>query len=158
MGILFSLFTNKWVLGALAALLLCLGGAWGINSVHNAYAQRAALQIQVKQQLETIHQDDDQITGLASTIKNDQQDKQKLVDEIALRDKLATESATRNAQLTKDLKNANTTLAKWKSTASSAMQSCLNAPLPDGLFGGADENQSGSSDGNASQVRTPAGG
>jgi hypothetical protein len=153
---MWSLLLNKYVLGAIGAVLLCLGLAAGINSVHNAYVERAALKGQVAAQNTVIAADVKELRDLQLVVANDQQDKQKLVDEIALRDKLATDSAARTAQLTKELKNANTTLAKWKSTASSALQSCLNSPLPDGLFGDSGQ-AAGAGDGHADQVRTPAG-
>jgi hypothetical protein len=155
---MWSLLLNKYVLAAIGVVLLSVGIAGGIHSINKAYTERAALKVQVKQQLEDIRQEDDTIASLRTTVTTDQQDKQKLVDEIALRDKLATDSAARNAQLTKELKNANTTLAKWKSTASSALQSCLNAPLPDGLFGDSAGQAAGAGDDHSGQVRTPAGG
>lgn len=137
MGAIVSLFMNKYVLGALACLLLALGCYWGISSIESAYTERAALKLQVKQQLETIAQDDDAISVQVKATAEANLQTSNLAEEIRKRDAAAAAATVRNDKLTKDLSNAQSALTKWKKSAGVTVQSCLDVPLPASVFGDA---------------------
>lgn len=142
-----SLLLNKYVLAGIACLLLAVGCSWGIESIHSAYTERAALAVKVAAQDKTITADEQAIVTWQTATVKAETDKKALVDEIKLRDDIQKQNDARNLQLTKDLKNAQSTVAKWKKSASTTVQSCFSVPLPVGLFG--DASQATTAAGNA---------
>ena len=114
-----KLIFNKYTLGAIAALILFLAVNSAVNSIKTAYSERARFHQQTIEQATEIEaisaQRNAQVAAANAT-------SEALRNEIATRDRLATEAAARGAKLQKDLTNAQASIRKWRDQASPAGQ------------------------------------
>jgi hypothetical protein len=130
-ALLTNLNPTVWVERLIAAGLLVLGAYIGYSTIKHAFTDRAELRTQVAaltQQLKT-----ERILSNAN-VSQANLTTQIYRNELTLRTQIANDATARADTITKDLTNAQRSIAVWRDKADANLRACLDTPLPDGMW------------------------